>query len=281
MPERPSDAPMREPDGRSGRHAGDMSSSRHAPTDHVDHDPLLIVAHAAGDLDGADRDRAESLIASCAGCADLHRELLSITVAIARLPEPSRPRDFTLSREDAGRLRRPSLRRILVDLAGPRGILGRPLAATVTSLGVAGIVLASASGMFGQTAQFLGSVDDRLTEGQAGALQSGSPTVPVDGSLGPDAAVNVDGATAAPPGSESARDAARSHDVTSLGDSNNPGSSAGAAPSPAADAGQPDAKNARDMESASSTSPLVFISFALVALGLALFALRHVAGRLA
>ena len=77
----------------------------HASEQHAQHDPLLVVSLAAGDLTGTDRDRAAALIAACADCALLHDDLLAIARATAALPTAVRPRDFQLTPEQAARLR--------------------------------------------------------------------------------------------------------------------------------------------------------------------------------
>src|SRR5512143_2621071 len=113
--------------------------------DHARHDRTLIAGHAAGDLVEADRSRAEALLASCAGCSDLHRDLLAIASATRSLPAPKAPaRDFRLTPAQAERLRRRSwLRAALRPFGTPRSVV-RPMAAAFTSLGVAGLLVATA-----------------------------------------------------------------------------------------------------------------------------------------
>lgn len=113
-------------------------------TPHHDHDPLLIAAHAAGDLSGRDEDRALHLLADCSACSALAADLHAVSLAVAEVPVPSRTRDFRLSPEDAARLRPGGWRRLLQVAAGPRFSLAGPLGATFASLGVAGLLLASA-----------------------------------------------------------------------------------------------------------------------------------------
>ena len=55
----------------------------HVSEQHAQHDPLLVVSFAAGDLADADRDLAASLVAECADCATLHDDVLAIARATA------------------------------------------------------------------------------------------------------------------------------------------------------------------------------------------------------
>ena len=65
-------------------------------TDHASHDRLLIAAHAAGDAEGPDRERAKALLGSCAECARLAADLRSVAAALPSAAVPRRPRDFRL-----------------------------------------------------------------------------------------------------------------------------------------------------------------------------------------
>jgi hypothetical protein len=126
-----------------------MNPSSSTPTpaasrDHVDHDLLLIAAHAAGDTDGVDRERAEAQLARCAECAALHADLISIAAATRILPAPVRTRDFRLSPEAASGASRRGLRS-LDRLFGAPGLgWGRPLAGALTTLGLAGLLVSAA-----------------------------------------------------------------------------------------------------------------------------------------
>ncbi len=112
-----------------------------APADHAMHDQLLVAIYAAGDATGDELARASELVATCAECAALHRDLRSISSALATAPAPARPRDFRLTAEQAAALSRPTgWRRILAPLSGARSAAG-PLAASLTALGVAGLLL--------------------------------------------------------------------------------------------------------------------------------------------
>ncbi|HEX5014254.1 MAG TPA: hypothetical protein VFV72_08855 [Candidatus Limnocylindrales bacterium] len=109
---------------------------------HDQHDLVLVVSLASGDLATTDRDHAiaQSLISSCNDCARLHDDILAIARATKALPPVQRSRDFRLTDADAARLRPAGWRRILGGLAnGP--LLSRQLGAGLATLGIAGLLL--------------------------------------------------------------------------------------------------------------------------------------------
>jgi hypothetical protein len=112
------------------------------PNEHQSHDLVLIAAHAAGDTDAAERDRATALIDACDECARLHADLLAISAAVAELPAAARPRDFRLTEEQAAGLRPTGWRGILAQLAGPRFSFAAPLGTAMATLGLIVLVLA-------------------------------------------------------------------------------------------------------------------------------------------
>jgi anti-sigma factor RsiW len=123
----------------------------HVPATHHDHDPLLIAALVDGDSDAPVTDeRARRLIAECADCATLHADLIALAAASRALPAPAiRTRDFRLSAADAARLRPSGWRRVIVAFGSPRDGLTRPLAAGLTTLGLAGLLIGTLpSGFF-------------------------------------------------------------------------------------------------------------------------------------
>jgi hypothetical protein len=113
----------------------------HVSDQHDQHDQLLVVSLAAGDLTGADRDRATSQIADCAECARLNDDLLVIARATAALPAAVRPRDFQLSPQQAARLRPAGWRRFVAAFSSPRLAMTRQLGVGLTTLGIAGLML--------------------------------------------------------------------------------------------------------------------------------------------
>ena len=60
------------------------------------------------------------------------------------MPTPSRPRDYYLTPADAARLRPVGWRRWVAAFASPRDLVSRPLAIGLTTLGLAGLLVAGA-----------------------------------------------------------------------------------------------------------------------------------------
>jgi hypothetical protein len=119
----------------------------HVPASpHADHDRLLVATYAAGDATGAELETAQALVATCADCAALHRDLRTIAGAVAALPAPVRSRDFRLSPEQAARLQPSPWRRLLAPFAGPRFAFAGPLGTGLATLGIAGLLVAGSLG---------------------------------------------------------------------------------------------------------------------------------------
>lgn len=110
---------------------------------HAQHDPLLVVSLAAGDLTGAERDLATSLVTDCGECATLQDDLLAIARATAALPTAVRPRDFQLTPDQASRLRPLGWRRFAAAFASPRLAMTRQLGIGLTTLGLAGLLVSA------------------------------------------------------------------------------------------------------------------------------------------
>lgn len=151
----------------------------HIPDAHSAHDQLLLAAFAAGDLPEAAAADAARLAASCPECAQLVGDLRAIARATAALPAPVRRRDFRLSAADAARLRGPVWRRALSAVIAPRFSFTRPLAAALTTLGLAGLLLASLpAGLTGGTTVVLSTggagVSDQAAPPASGAAAAGS-----------------------------------------------------------------------------------------------------------
>jgi hypothetical protein len=111
------------------------------PAPHAEHDLLLVAAHAAGDVDQAQRSAAEALLAGCADCRELAADLQAIAAATSALPAPARTREFTLRPEDAARLRPRGWRRLAAALGSTRLELLRPVAPVLMTLGVVGLLV--------------------------------------------------------------------------------------------------------------------------------------------
>ena len=116
---------------------------------HALHDEELVVAFATDGEAIEAADRARSLIERCVACRDLHADLVTIggvlraagnAEAIAAT-QPA-PRDFRLSIETANRLRPGSVALRFRDrLAAAIASFGRPVGASMASLGVVGLLL--------------------------------------------------------------------------------------------------------------------------------------------
>ena len=112
---------------------------------HDRHDRLLISATVAGDATAAERARAETLMRMCGGCAALANDLRAIAEASRGLPARMRPlaTDYRLTIAAARRLDRGGgWRRLFRWLAQPRSP-APPLSAALTTLGIAGLMLAT------------------------------------------------------------------------------------------------------------------------------------------
>jgi hypothetical protein len=224
------------------------------PNDHTTHDRLLLSAWAAGDADATDRETAERLASSCAECALLADDLRALARATAELPRPVRRRDFTLKPGDADRARRRGWRRLVAAFGGPRFDFARPLAAGLTTLGLAGFLLATVPGMPGSAAAPAGAPSQERMSVDG---PHGSP-----GALWPASGYDLGSGGAAPSGQPAA-----SADALA-GEAIRPDGSPDA---------EEDAAAARDPRAA---SPLAVLSGSFLIVGLGLFGLRWSARRL-
>jgi hypothetical protein len=150
------------------------------PVAHAGHDPLLIVQFAANDLDTRGRETAEQLVETCAECAQLASDIMSIARATAELPGAARPREFTLTAEQAALLRRRGWRGVLgrFGLGWVRTDVGRTVAAGLTTLGLAGLLVGVVPGQLASGGQSLYSVGKEMTGApapSAGAAASEAP----------------------------------------------------------------------------------------------------------
>ena len=158
-----------------------------------------MVSLAAGDLTGADRDRATTLITDCTECATLHDDLLAIAQATAALPTAVRTRDFQLSPEQAARLRPMGWRRLVGAFASPRLAMTRQLGIGLTTLGLAGLLVSVLP-----AANLPGAASGSGAPAQAGATTE-------DARL----PAAIDSASAAPSAAASASEAAASASAAS------------------------------------------------------------------
>ena len=185
----------------------------HSPAAAAVEHAALIAALDAGDLAGIERDRATSLAGSCAGCASLLADLAVIRAATATLTAPPRRRDYRLTDADAARLGPSAWGRLVGWLGAPRSTV-RPLAGGLAALGIAGLLLSTTPGFFGQAASTLSTVGAPVVApgdaGGPGGTAAGNAglnaapstaAAPAAGATGEPGAVSAPLATSAPGGS--------------------------------------------------------------------------------
>ena len=254
--------------------------------DHAHHDVVLIAGHAAGDLSDSDRATADALLSGCEPCAELRRDLVAIAAATRSLPAPALPaRDFRLDPAQADRLRRGSrLRGLLRPFASTRSAV-RPMAAAFTSLGLAGLFVATVlPGMFGSAAsapaqerdQFVGAGAPAPTAAPAATSAVQAAPESSGGILGPVAAGPTRSAydylyrTAGPggEGTDKSDDTSTQYPPVAVG--------AGATHDAFLDGGG----ERLSLASAPTINPLIAGSLALLGIGLLLFGLRFAGRRL-
>jgi hypothetical protein len=120
------------------------------PAEHATHDTTIVAALAARarDLDDHATESARAQVASCTACADLLADLVLLQTTLPATSTPTRPRDFRLTAADAARLRRSGWRKVLGFFGSARDGLSRPLAIGFTTLGLAGLLVATLPSMF-------------------------------------------------------------------------------------------------------------------------------------
>ena len=211
---------------------------------HDRHD-LTAIAEAA-DRGGPGR-LARALAAACGECARLSSDLQALALALPATSTPVRPRDFTLTEHDAKRLRSRSLRHWFERIGTARDTITRPLAVGLTTLGIAGLLVATAPA---------------IPLGGSGAASASA--APTEG-LAPLALEAAPSAAATAPGEVPLGEASGTGDDPAADrSSGGPTMSAQAAPMPS----NPDA----------GPSPMVVLSSAFLAIGGGLFVLRRLAG---
>ena len=167
-------------------------------TAHANHDESLVVRLYGNDVGPEERSRALDLVAGCEECAALFADLGQIASATVELPIPARPRDFSLTAEDATRLRPERQARGRSFWRGMSGSLGGAFAA----LGLAGILVAGATTAFAPAAQtaslaYSSSQEDQAgnqnARGAAAGASSAQPNAAVESAGTGSAASNSDG----------------------------------------------------------------------------------------
>jgi hypothetical protein len=256
-----------------------------APVPHAAHDRLLVAGLADRTTDAltrAELDAARALVADCPDCAALHADLVAIAAAVPTAAIPTRARDFRIGPADAERLRAPAWRRWLAGIGSPRDAVSRPLAVGLTTIGLAGLLVATIpgalSGLGGATSQtVLSTVGAPIGAPSAAPSAAAMESAPeVAGAAASDAAAP----SAAPPapeepaatttGGEQLFSGSDATDTTDDGSqrSSSGGGEAAVGTEFAADAG------------GNGTPTLIIAAGACLLVGLGLFGLRWTARRL-
>lgn len=141
------------------------------PAAHAAHDLTDVAALAAraDDLDEKAAAAARRQVAACTACADLLADLVTLQASLPATSTPTRPRDFQLTPADAARLHQAGWRRVLGFFGSARDGFSRPLAIGFTTLGLAGLLVATvptvymgAGGSASGTTQILAPVGNAL-----------------------------------------------------------------------------------------------------------------------
>jgi hypothetical protein len=239
-------------------------------SDHAAHDPLLVAAlvDRDPDLTTAERAAGRALVASCTTCAALHADLLALATATHDLPTPARTRDFRISPADAARLRPGGWRAWLGAFGSARDTVTRPLAIGLTTIGLAGLLVATVPGILTMGAG-AGAAPDSVLSTVGNAVPSAAP--PASG---------APSAAAAPAAAPEASEAPAEGNLETLAAEEPDVQAYGAA---ASDAQQRmegrDTSGGLAQTSDGGPSPLILISAAILMVGLALGALRILARR--
>ena len=246
------------------------------PSDHAQHDLLVVAAFADRGATGDEADLARAQIAGCGECAALHAELVSLATATRQLPPVERPRDFRLRPQDAQRLRPNLIRRLFGSFGTPRDGFSRPLAMGLTTLGLAGLMLGILPGTLslggatssGGAAPASRALDQTLEAG-ASAPADGEPAAGAPAPA-PAGGQPTDPLEPYSEGDRAAADDARPEGVGQLQRDDG---------APVAIASEPDVPFTTIAEDSSGVSQLVVISGTLLIVGLGLFALRWTSRR--
>ncbi len=283
-----------EPTASSARLTGVMTE-RSAAAAHSTHDLTLIASLTDHSLAPSERAAAESLVASCSGCADLHADLVTLVAATRAMPTPPRPADYSLTPADAARLRGTWWRRMVRAIGSSRDSLSRPLAIGLSTLGLVGILVASGPSVI---RDMPGGLGGSAASSQAGG-QAAQPVADPQSTANDTSVEAAPGAALAPTSAGAATAASGAPDraagsaapVFGVSVQPNPAATRGpltdasgkgagtvaSAPSPE-DLGSAPAST--QVSPASGPDPMLLISVAFLFAGLGLFFLRWSARRL-
>ncbi len=276
----------REPGVAAARLGGAMTDP-FIPPHHAVHDTMLVASLADHSLAEAERDAAEALVSACRQCADLHADLLALRAATRAMPTPTRPIDYMLTARDAVRLRSGGWRRFVAILGTSRDALSRPLAVGLTTLGLAGLLVANvpsfsfSSGAATSAPASVGApaggaavdnADGTTTLAASAAAEAAASAAPLPDNLTGAAAL----ASAAPaPALGPVFNAGATPPSDTQGATS--GSSKGQAGAPARSQGE--TNDLLLSQEVGGVSPLVVLSAAFLVAGLGLFTLRWTARR--
>jgi anti-sigma factor RsiW len=274
VPPRPRDYTLSAADG--ARLTAPLPDARATAT-HASHDTMLVTSLADHSLAEGERAAADALVAACAACADLFTDLEALRVATREMPVPARPRDFTLTADDAVRMRPGGWRRLVAAFGTSRDMLSRPLAAGLTTLGLVGLLFATIPSILPSSAAATAPSGDRAV---------GGPVLPAASAGAAALAPVAAGAAASPAPSIPGSDAFGA--VKGTGASATPGSEAGTAGSAVTQGGAPGQSPSVPGSAADSSlelgstgpSTLIVLSAAFLIAGLGLFLIRWTARRL-
>jgi hypothetical protein len=250
------------------------------PADHARHDLDLIAGHAADDLGNADRTRADALLASCTSCAELRSDLVAIASATRTLRSTATaPRDFRLTEAQAATMRRRGwIARLLRAFTGPRSTT-RPIAMAFTSLGLAGLLVANIlPALLGGSAASVAPQAEGALPGATAAPAAASEAparVPVAGPQASRAGGDSEFGAQNPPSAGSGGDSKSNGGATNPPDVALGGAEGSATAEPATDRLLAGGRDRLVRE----TNWTTIGSLGLLAIGLALFALRFIARR--
>lgn len=284
----------------AARLSGPIADDAGIAAAHASHEPTRIASLADHSLLAADRAAAEALVASCSACATIHADILALQAATKAMPVPARPREFILTLTDVARLRPGGWRRFVAAFGSSRDLLSRPLAAGLTALGLAGLLLATIPSVLtgGAASSTLSTVDQRagtpatveavpgaaLVPSAAGgvAAANASPAATLGDSLTPMGGTVKGSATSPQPlvtGGTGLYGVADHPSPYPDGNSLTSGAGKGAAGASAAPAltAQSDRLN---LETTGGTSTLAILSGMFLVAGIGLFAFRWSARRL-
>lgn len=150
-------------------------------TAHATHD-LELITSLVGRTAGIDRSGpAARLLESCPDCASLLADLALIAAATHDLPALHRSRDFQLTLDHVARVRPSAWRRLLEVFGSSGDTLSRPVAVGLSTLGLAGLLVATVPTYFAgssasNAAPEMRTIDGPLVPAEA-AGASGGPTI--------------------------------------------------------------------------------------------------------